>query len=376
VLAGVFVLTGVSGVRAQVQPVRLPAITGTVSHASIGRSPFVRISEPVATPTIPHRPTPIESLPVESTADEPSLGQSLSTHPSLAGPTLADPADRDSVLTLFDDTEPLILDPSYVAPRRHVTSTNAWWRWEFLPDGLIYRSYLAGAKEPRMAAQWVHDSQRGWGYETVLGGRVGLVRFGARNGSRIDGWQIDFEGAVFPRLETENLDLQVMDFRYGVPLTYGRGRYQMKMAFYHLSSHLADELMISDPLVPRINYLRDALVWGHSFYATDDLRLYAEAAYSFKVDDGAEPWEFQCGVDYSPAKPTGRCPVPFIAANGHLREEVDFGGNFVLQTGVQWRGESGNLFRLGLHYYNGKSDQFEFFDRHEEKLGAGIWYDF
>jgi hypothetical protein len=36
------------------------------------------------------------------------------------------------------------------------------WDWQVLPDGLIYRSYLAGVKEPRFASQWVHDVRQGW----------------------------------------------------------------------------------------------------------------------------------------------------------------------------------------------------------------------
>jgi len=250
------------------------------------------------------------------------------------------------------------------------------WHWQLLPDGLIYRSYLAGVKEPRFAVQWVDERSRGSFYDIALGGRVGIVRYGTWDPRRPEGWQLDFEGAVFPRIESGSLDVISMDFRYGIPLTYGRGPYRMKLAFYHLSAHLADEFLVNHPGARRLNYLRDAIVWGHSFYPTEDLRLYAEAAYSFRVDDGAEPWEFQFGVDYSPAAPSGFWPVPFIAVGGHLREEVEFGGHVVVQVGVQWRGASGNLFRIGMHYFNGKSDQYEFFDRFESKIGAGMWYDY
>ena len=68
---------------------------------------------------------------------------------------------------------------------------------------------------------------------------------------------------------------------------------------------------------------------------------------------------------------------PFVALNGHLRQEVDFGGNFVAQAGWQWRGsDCEHLLRAGVHYYNGKSPQFQFFDRFEHQIGFGIWYDF
>jgi hypothetical protein len=118
------------------------------------------------------------------------------------------------------------------------------------------------------------------------------------------------------------------------------------------------------------------IVWGHSFFLTRDIRLYGEAGWAFTYDGGTEPWEFQFGLDYSPAELTGQRGSPFVAVNGHLRQEFDFGGNIVVQTGWQWRGYSGHLFRIGMHYFQGMSDQWEFFDQFEDKLGFGLWYDF
>ncbi len=251
------------------------------------------------------------------------------------------------------------------------------WHWEVLPDGLIYKSYLAGVKESRFSIAWVHERSQGWIWDLAVGGRFGLLRYGTHGAARPEGWQADIEGAAFPRLDPkESRDLVAVDFRCGIPITYGRGPYQTKLGYYHLSSHLGDEFMLSHPGVRRINYSRDAIVWGHSFYWTDDLRLYGEAAWAFCYDGGSEPWELQFGIDYSPAIPTGCRPVPFFAVGGHLRQELAFGGNLVVQTGWQWRGATGDLFRVGMHYFTGMSEQFEFFDQFEDKVGLGIWYDY
>ena len=251
------------------------------------------------------------------------------------------------------------------------------WTWQTLPDGLIYHSYLAGPKEPRFASQWVHDPHEGWLWDVALGGRVGLFRYGTEDAFHPEGWQLDMEGAAFPRLDCdESLDLMSCDYRFGIPLTYGTGPYQVKFAAYHLSSHLGDEWMLKHPDVERINYSRNALVWGNSYYCTPNLRAYGEVGWAFYADGGARPWEFQVGLDYSPAEPTGRRPVPFFALNGYLREDVNFGGSFAAQTGYQWRGETNHLFRAGMEYYVGKSDQLEFFRQNENKIGLALWYDF
>jgi len=251
------------------------------------------------------------------------------------------------------------------------------WSWQVLPEGMIYRSYLAGAKEPRFGSAWVYERDLGWIWDVSLGGRVGLIRYGSRDALRPEGWQLDFEGATLPRLDLEHhRDVVSMDFRVGVPLTYGKGPFRFKLAYYHLCSHLADEYLLRFPEAVRRNYVRDSLVLGGSYYWSDDVRFYGEAAWAFYVDGGAQPWELQFGVDYSPLEPTGLGGAPFFAFNGHLREEIDYGGNLVVQTGRQWRGQTGHLFRVGMQYYVGKSDQFEFFNDYEEKLGLAIWYDF
>ncbi len=256
-------------------------------------------------------------------------------------------------------------------------NTNRPKSWQVLPEGLIYHSYMAGANEPRFATQLFKEKDDGWFADSTLGGRVGLLRNGTKGPAMVQGFQVDFEGAVFLRQDLDrDMDVVSMDFRAGVPFTFGIGRYQTKLAYYHLSSHLGDEFMERTGAT-RINFARDVIVWGHSYYLTDDVRVYGEAGWAFYSDGGSDPWEFQFGFDYSPACAVGFRGAPFFAFNTHLRQEVDFGGNFVVQGGWQWRRRVGGpVFRTGLHYYNGKSPQFEFFDDFERQLGFGIWYDF
>jgi len=253
------------------------------------------------------------------------------------------------------------------------------WQWQILPDGLIYKSYLAGVKESRFAAHFFNLDGRGWLMDASLGGRVPLLRYGTTNDAAPQGWQFDLEGAAFPRIDlSREWDLSA-DFRAGAPLTYGVGNWQYKFAYYHLSSHLGDEEIIAlGSFESRINFARDALVFGVSYHLNPSLRIYGEAAWAFFSTGGSEPWEFQFGLDYSPVGPGTHTlhGAPFFAINGHLREELNFSGNVTVQAGWQWRGRTGHLFRAGLHYYNGGSSQYEFFRQFEEQIGFGLWYDY
>lgn len=252
------------------------------------------------------------------------------------------------------------------------------WAWQVLPEGLIYRSYLAGGREPRMASLWEYERDKGWLWDLVIGGRVGLLRYGTSRSDRPEGWQVDIEAAAFPRLDMDdNRDLISVDFRGGVPITYGAGRWQAKLAYYHLSSHLGDEYLLKTPDAARINFSRDVLLAGGSVFLSDNVRAYGEVGWAFLSDGGSEPWEFQFGLEYSPVEPLALGGAPFAAINAHLREEVSFGGSLTVQAGWQWRGRSdGRRFRLGVQYFNGKSEQFEFFDEHEELAATGLWFDY
>jgi hypothetical protein len=268
-------------------------------------------------------------------------------------------------------------DTNYTESIDELCNGNCW-GWTVLPTDLLYTSYLAGPKEPRMAFAVLNEKDIGWQMELEAGARVGILRYGSLNDNVLEGWQLDVEGAGPPRLNIEEeLDLDAADFRVGVPLTWRRGAYQAKFAYYHTSAHVGDEYLKRNPAFQRINYVRDAFVLGGGYFIDPDLRLYGEIGYAFNTDGGAKPWELQFGVEFSPADHSGIHGAPFWAVNGYLREEVNWGGNVNIMVGWQWRGDRNNhLFRIGLQYLDGKTMQYAFFRNSERMVGFGTWYDF
>ena len=253
------------------------------------------------------------------------------------------------------------------------------WSWQWLPAGLIYHSYMAGVHEPRMAIVAFYESGDRTLWDATLGGRVGLLRYGDCDPHYPQGFQLDFYGAAVARLDVENRqDLDSTDYVFGFPITYGVGNWQFKFGYAHLSSHLGDELALRDPdtLDERVNYVRDGIVLGASCYPYPVWRQYAEVGWAFHNSEGAQPWEAQFGSELSLPGPTGAAGSPFLAVNGRMREEHGFGGDLSIQAGWLRRGVLGQTLRFGVHYYNGKSSQFQFYDNFEEQIGLGLWYDF
>ncbi|QDT53042.1 hypothetical protein Pan44_10570 [Caulifigura coniformis] len=262
---------------------------------------------------------------------------------------------------------------------RALSDGDEFWTSQVLPKGLIHRSYWAGLHEPRLGVQVFSEHGGASYWDPTLGARVGLFRYGNDDPLRPQGWQLDVEAAAMARLTLDDMrDLDSVDFRGGLPLTYGIDDWQFKFGYYHLSSHLGDEYAIRTPgsLDKRVNYVRDAVQLGVSHYPVDSMRLYAEAAYAFFREGGADPWELQFGTELSKAGVTGPEGTPFLAVHAHLREEHDFGGDVTTEAGWLWREQTGHVLRVGGFYFNGKSSQYQFYDDSQQLVGAGLWYDF
>src|SRR5262249_18992397 len=104
------------------------------------------------------------------------------------------------------------------------------WGWRLMPEGLIYRSYMAGVKEPRFGLNISHQAGFGTMWDATLGARFALLRYGTAAAYRPEGFEVDLEGAAMPRLLPllPSSPLVSTDFRVGVPVTYGRGNWQFK----------------------------------------------------------------------------------------------------------------------------------------------------
>ena len=134
--------------------------------------------------------------------------------------------------------------------------------------------------------------------------------------------------------------------------------------------------VIENPLVHRFNYTRDSAIAGVTYDISDDWQTYGEIAYALSAEDGAEAFEYQYGLQYSPLV-FGLRGAPFAAVNGHTRQDFDWATSVNCQAGWQWRGtDSQHLWRLGVQYYSGPALQYSFPGKHDHLLGGGLWFDF
>jgi len=337
----------------------LVGVTGSrVARGQITIMPLSQAPDPTQFDDLGAQPTPVLT-PIPTTSSDPYAGAGY----------VVPPQDYQS----YAPADAWYGDGYVGAPAAAETG----WHWLAFPHGRMYPAYLASGRESRFAGQFFYNRHQGWLLDATLGGRVGLLRFGNDGLLRPEGFQLDLEGAAFPRLTLDEArEYQSTDFRAGLPLTFRRGPVEAKFGYYHYCSHLGDMYIENHPGATRGPYTRDALVLGLGFRPREDLRIYAEVDYAFYIFGNSLPWQFQFGVDWSTLQMTGLRGAPFFAINSMLRQDVDFGGNMTVQAGWQWRGQAGELLRTGFHYLNGKSNQGQFYNRFEHQVGLGLWYDF
>ncbi|MCA9089762.1 MAG: DUF1207 domain-containing protein [Planctomycetaceae bacterium] len=249
------------------------------------------------------------------------------------------------------------------------------WLWHVRPQGVLYHTYWSSAQEPRLGTQIVRTDM-GTFQDSSIGGRVGLIKYGPLNDD--EGFQLDILGGAKLRQDWDHgLDVLATDFRYDILGTYAEGPHRFKFGFYHISAHTGDEFLARNPGYVRLNFFRDALVLGYSYYPVPELRLYSEVGWGTQTEY-SEPWEIQFGFDYGPADPTGNFGAPFMSMNVHLREELNFGGNIAAQAGWAWRGDAlgDGVLRTGVYFYDGGTPHQSFYYEHETQWGWGLWYDF
>ena len=109
------------------------------------------------------------------------------------------------------------------------------WTWQVLPDGLIYHSYLAGAKEPRIGSHV--------GLRARLGLDVGHARWADGSAwsataptipAAGEGFRSTWKGPAQPRLDMEHMEDVIgrrLPLRRAAYLWHRR--FQTKLAFYH-----------------------------------------------------------------------------------------------------------------------------------------------
>ena len=247
----------------------------------------------------------------------------------------------------------------------------ALWAQATLSDGIGHprrvRSFI-GVYQEQEAPVSTQLVRMGLGDGLFLtAGQAGGVRYHVELAAAV---QAEFDLAV------SSFDFLVADFIVGVPVRWSKGRLGGRVAIYHQSSHLGDDILRRDDVNVGVDGAVDfEAVEAYVGYHVGGLRPYVGAEYRFRrTPDAQDPSVFHVGIDWAGPK---RGTLGFVAGlHGWAADQgIDSYGGSVragLEVRRGRRGREGRPVRLLLEGMAGSPDAGRFYPLRRGTFGFAI----
>jgi hypothetical protein len=237
-----------------------------------------------------------------------------------------------------------------------------------LAKDTLFRRLLADPKYPRFSASYQYYSSGADNYNTFKGafGRpFSVIRGETEGGMR---WETGINAGVFSTFDLDINDFNMInaDYWVGIPLTFQKGDHTLMFRIYHQSSHLGDEYMIFHPRVKRVNLSYEVVDFLLSYDLSEHVRLYGGMGYRISGEpSGFGRVLYQAGAEFR--ADSFRFPL-VLAADFQSGEEWDYEPAISIVGGV----ELTPVVYITLDYYNGHSDNGQFYVNDVERYGISL----
>lgn len=255
------------------------------------------------------------------------------------------------------------------------------WDLELLPVKNIYRAYLADPRQCHTGTkvQYELSGDKHVKIENTLGSYQPLALWTHPNDPEEEA-EFFVEAAAFSRFDiSEQWDMDAADYKFGFPFAYRRGPVTLKFEIYHVTSHIGDEFLTrgAGNGRSRDSYHLEEFSAGGAWVPHPEWRFYGEAGFAVYHGTDTQSGRVQVGAEWASSKPWKGWMTPFVATDLSSRNEIDWGVNWTLTTGLWVRGKSGsNGLRFALEYYRGHDQQTQFKSLHEQYVAFNIAADF
>lgn len=248
---------------------------------------------------------------------------------------------------------------------------------EAFPVGDLFRPLVADPKQPQFFVSLQSFSSLDLRYTMAsvgFGETFGMYRFfGSREGN---GLQLSLEGALFAQfnLDSSSSDLINADYTIGIPVTYRYGDNSLRFRFYHQSSHLGDELLLSGNHPDRVNlsYESTELIYSREWH---QWRLYGGGEYLVhKEPSDLKPTIAHWGIEYRASNPLVWSGRPIVGVDMKCTEENNWSVDTSVKAGFEFGHPNPGQRRLRLmaEWYNGYDPHGQFYNNKVEYFGLGV----
>lgn len=189
--------------------------------------------------------------------------------------------------------------------------------------------------------------------------------------------QLSLGGGVIGRFDIAHVtnDFLVGDFTFAAPVDVHRGAHDLRLAYWHVSSHLGDDFVrLNAPVLQKAT--TDELRSLYSF-ETGRYRFYGGYGWAFHaLPAGRGTSRFQAGAEWYGAPLKGWSAQPVAAAHAESLEWTGWSPDLTLRVGLRAvpAGGSGGATYF-VEFFNGHLPYQQFGTRSEEHWALGVRFE-
>jgi hypothetical protein len=260
-----------------------------------------------------------------------------------------------------------------------VKTSKATTKLETLPSGVIYDSPIADPKWPKFSVGYQKHFRNTYGkdiFKLSFGENLALLRYRTPKLT----YELGVQAGLFGLMNFSSSPSKLINSDYfvglGFSVVYDKS-WQNLFQFSHLSSHLGDELLVSDPsyLKKRVNLSYEAIKW-YTAYRFNSLRPYLGFGYLIDRDPSdMKPFTLEAGLDYISASKILWDKARYVfGIHTFFWEENKFKPSLNISTGIQldnpvWKGR---YIQVLLDFSHGNSRHGQFYKKKESYVGLSI----
>ena len=255
--------------------------------------------------------------------------------------------------------------------------------WQYFTGARTFGPLIADPRWPgflttyrfQSGGQYLND------YEAVnLGDTIAIARGPSKFFGTVFETEFGVMGGTFSVFDPGHMqDLFALDY---VGSAYGavrRGRFSALARYWHLSSHVGDEFLLSDNYggATRGDLLLENLQALFSYDLDGGFRVYGGGTYRLDVaPDEYGSFQLQAGVEWESLHKYGAAR-PFAAADGQGLSGYDYDPSVSVRGGLSFdEGLRGPSFRVTGEFFTGRDPNGQFFTDHVLYTGLGFTFRF
>lgn len=253
-----------------------------------------------------------------------------------------------------------------------------------LPDGFlvphtIFKPLFADPKWARFAVAYQYWDQNKLGkhvFAPTFGATFSLYRHNMDAGQL----EIGIQAGLFAIMDIgrDPTALLNADYVIGLPVAYRSGPWSNLTRFYHMSSHLGDEFMLTPEgkRLTRVNLSYEVLDNIVSYEFTNGLRLYGGGGYIVHREPSSlKPVRLQGGIEYRHPTTTWNNQLrPVVGLDLKSNQESRWEPDLSVKAGVQVQNSrlTDREVLFLVEWYKGHSMHGQFYKRRLNYVGVGV----